>query len=81
MMAPMSAAPLFHVEAQLAVPTSLTMDKLRENLRRSATSLVAASRYSMKTGKPSRLDGLDHTGDAGVIDTCKQHKLVSNKVS
>jgi glycine cleavage system regulatory protein len=31
--APMSAAPLFHMEAQLDVPPSLTIDALRENLR------------------------------------------------
>jgi glycine cleavage system regulatory protein len=32
--APMSAAPLFQMEAQLALPASLTVDALRENLRR-----------------------------------------------
>ena len=30
--APMSATPLFHMEAQLNVPPSLTIDELRENL-------------------------------------------------
>ena len=30
--APMSATPLFHMEAQLDVPPSLTVDELRENL-------------------------------------------------
>lgn len=31
--APMSASPLFHLEAQLDVPPSITVDKLRDNLK------------------------------------------------
>jgi glycine cleavage system regulatory protein len=31
--APMSAAPLFHMDAQLDLPPSLSVDELRENLR------------------------------------------------
>jgi glycine cleavage system transcriptional repressor len=32
--APMSASPLFHMEAQIDVPPSLTVDELREHLQR-----------------------------------------------
>lgn len=37
--APMSATPLFQMEAELHVPPSLTIDELRENLRRIAEQL------------------------------------------
>jgi glycine cleavage system transcriptional repressor len=37
--APMSATPLFHMEAQLDVPPSLTIDDLRENLQHIAEQL------------------------------------------
>jgi len=50
--APMSAAPLFHMEAQLDVPPSLTISQLRENLRGIGEELGVGIEVTNTAGEP-----------------------------